>query len=333
MRRTLALLLSAILLTTPVFASDAADSDMAASDTTSTEEESNKGLFGIFGDAVDFVSSKATEAGEAVQEAAGAAGDALGELGANISERTEKAATDLGELFDDWGQDISEAAGQISEHAASVSQDIAEKSKDIADQALSTLDGAANVVVNGAGDLINMAAETAGLVPSEAKQVVDTIAAQGSDLIAMADEAVAGLDLEKPENAAKAKDAINKAIEDAYHTGFFGDNFSPDALKIIKDIVSGITVYGYQYANGIITLPEYAVIMSRIIIRDGLPTGVGYLAGRLPIPGAGYIAKEVTELLIQAAYGTGEEEVLYEDVEQKGSQSTPDKEQAGTARK
>ena len=322
MRRILALSLCAVLLTTPVFASETVASEATVSDTTSTEEESDKGIFGIFGDAVDFVSSKATEAGEAVQEAAGAAGDALGELGANISEQTENAVAGLGELFGDWGQGISEVAGQISEAAASVSQDIAEQSKAIADQAMTTLDGAANVVVDSTGNLVNMAAEGVGKASSEAAEALGTIATQGTDLIALADEAVMGLNLTEPENIDKARDAIDTAIDDAYNDGLLRKKLSLDTIQIIKDIVFGTTVYGYQYAHGIITLSEYTAIMSEIIIKAGLPAGVGYIAGKLPIPGAGYIAKEVTAFLVQAAYGEGEEEVLYEDVEQKNSQAS-----------
>ena len=101
-----------------------------------------------------------------------------------------------------------------------------------------------------------------------------------------------------------------------------------ETLKIIEDVVFGTTVYGYQYSHGIITLPEYTAIMSEIIIKAGLPTGVGYIAGLLPIPGGKYIAKEATAFLIQVAFGEDREEVLYEDVENE-----PDSEIENTAMK
>ena len=87
-----------------------------------------------------------------------------------------------------------------------------------------------------------------------------------------------------------------------------------ETLRIIEDIVFGTTVYGYQYSHGIISLPEYTAIMSEIILKAGLPTGVGYIASLLPVPGGKYIAKEATAFLIQVAFGEDREEVLYEDI-------------------
>ena len=294
----ISLLMCVILTTTPVFASDT---------------ESDAGLFGFFGNALDYVSSAANEAGKTTKEAVNAAGQTLGEFGARASEQTGKAIFGMGELFGEWGQNISVVTSQLSEAVASIPKGVAEQSAEIAEKALAAFNGAANVVVDGAGNVVNRANESAGVISSAAKQALDTITAQGSELIALADEAVMGLDLAEPENVDKAWVAIDDAIDGAYKEGLIGKTVSLEAIQIIKDILFGTTVYGYQYAHGIITLPEYAALMSEIIIKAGLPIGVGYVAGKLPIPGAGYIAKEVVTFLVQAAYGEGEETVLYED--------------------
>ncbi len=211
--------------------------------------------------------------------------------------------------------DVEKAAQDTMDAAASVSRDIAEQSKKLADQAMSAFDGAANVVVDGAGNIVNMAAEGAKTASDAVSQAMDAIKEHGAELVDLADKAVEGLHLEEPENAERARQAIDKAVDTAWTRGMFGDEISREGIQIIKDILVGATVYGYQYAHGTITLPEYAVIMSTIIIREGLPVGVGYIAGKLPVPGAGKIAKEVTALLIQAAYGEGEENTLYEDTD------------------
>lgn len=301
MRKIISVLMCVALVTAPVFADDT---------------ESDAGIFGFFGDAVDFVTSTAAEAGKATQDAMTTAGEALGEFGNSVSEQTGNAVASLGELFGGLGENITVVAGQVSEAASSVSQDIADQAVLIADQALTTFNGAANVVVDETGNIINMAAEGVGVVSDAVMQAFDTIGSQGEELMALADEAVMGLDLTEPENVEKAHVAIDEAIEGAYNEGLIGKRLSMESIRIIEDVVFGTTVYGYQYAHGIIDLPEYTALMSEIIIKAGLPIGVGYVAGKLPIPGAGYIAKEVTAFLVQAAYGEGEEEVLFEDTEQ-----------------
>jgi hypothetical protein len=270
---------------------------------------------GVFGEVIDFISEKAAEAGKATQEAMNTAGDTLGEFGTNVSEQIGSAVSDVSDYLNGLGQNISDVAAQVSEAATSISQDIADQSSTIADQALTTLEGAVNVVVDGTGNIVNMASEGVEAVSSSATQALDTITTQGNDLITLADKAIIGLNLTDPENIEKARKATDQAIEVAYNNGLLGKNLNLESVQIIKDIIFGTAVYGYQYSHGNITLPEYALLMSKIIIKAGLPVGVGYIASQLPIPGADQIAKEVTAFLIKVAYGEGEEEVLYEDTE------------------
>ena len=299
MKKLIALMLCAVLTASPVLASEG--------------EPKSDG--DIFEDVIQFISEKADEAGKATQEAMNIAGDTLGELGANVSEQIGTAVSGIGDYLNGFGQNVYEAAAQVSEAAESISKDVADQSSAIADQALRTLNGAANVVVDGTGNIINMASESADAVSSSAAEALETISSMGAELSTLADAAVIGLNLTKPENIEKARAAIDQVIDNAYNKGLLGKTLDLESVQIIKDIIFGTAIYGYQYSRGLITLPEYATLLSKIIIRAGLPAGVGYIASKLPVPGAGDIAKEVTTLLVQAAFGEGEEEILYEDTE------------------
>ena len=297
MKKLIALMLCAVLTASPVLASEG--------------EPKSDG--DIFEDVIQFISEKADEAGKATQEAMNTAGDTLGEFGANVSEQIGTAVSGIGDYLNGFGQNVYEAAAQVSEAAESISKDVADQSSAIADQALRTLNGAANVVVDGTGNVINMASESADAVSSSAAEALETISSMGAELSTLADAAVIGLNLTKPENIEKARAAIDQVIDNAYNKGLLGKTLDLESVQIIKDIIFGTAIYGYQYSRGLITLPEYATLLSKIIIRAGLPAGVGYIASKLPVPGAGDIAKEVTTLLVQAAFGEGEEEILYED--------------------
>ena len=297
MKKLIALMLCAVLTASPVLASEG--------------EPKSDG--DIFEDVIQFISEKADEAGKATQEAMNTAGDTLGELGANVSEQLGTAVSGIGDYLNGFGENVYEAAAQVSEAAESISKDVADQSSAIADQALRTLNGAANVVVDGTGNIINMASESADAVSSSAAEALETISSMGAELSTLADAAVIGLNLTKPENIEKARAAIDQVIDNAYNKGLLGKTLDLESVQIIKDIIFGTAIYGYQYSRGLITLPEYATLLSKIIIRAGLPAGVGYIASKLPVPGADDIAKEVTTLLVQAAFGEGEEEILYED--------------------
>ena len=297
MKKLIALMLCAVLTASPVLASEG--------------EPKSDG--DIFEDVIQFISEKADEAGKATQEAMNTAGDTLGELGANVSEQLGTAVSGIGDYLNGFGENVYEAAAQVSEAAESISKDVADQSSAIADQALRTLNGAANVVVDGTGNIINMASESADAVSSSAAEALETISSMGAELSTLADAAVIGLNLTKPENIEKARAAIDQVIDNAYNKGLLGKTLDLESVQIIKDIIFGTAIYGYQYSRGLITLPEYATLLSKIIIRAGLPAGVGYIASKLPVPGAGDIAKEVTTLLVQAAFGEGVEEILYED--------------------
>ena len=84
-------------------------------------------------------------------------------------------------------------------------------------------------------------------------------------------------------------------------------------------------MYGYQYSNEQITLGQYVASMSEVLIREGLPTGVGFIVSRLPImvPHADKLARDATLYLISVAYGDKsgeeiekEEDMVMEDAEE-----------------
>ena len=240
MKKLIALMLCAVLTASPVLASEG--------------EPKSDG--DIFEDVIQFISEKADEAGKATQEAMNTAGDTLGEFGANVSEQIGTAVSGIGDYLNGFGQNVYEAAAQVSEAAESISKDVADQSSAIADQALRTLNGAANVVVDGTGNIINMASESADAVSSSAAEALETISSMGAELSTLADAAVIGLNLTKPENIEKARAAIDEVIDNAYDKGLLGKTLSLESVQIIKDIIFGTAIYGYQYSRGLITLPE-----------------------------------------------------------------------------
>lgn len=305
---------------------------VAAAESESSETtETQGGLSGKIGDAFGFLSERAGEAAEAVQGAAGTVAEKAGELGvtasekagefgAAVSEQAGKAADAAGTFISNAGAtmsgfagDASETAAQLSEAASKVTKDVKEKAEEVAAQAMSTMSGAADVVVDQSGNIRNLAVEGAGVVADSAVQAYEVIRDKGSELMQIAQEAISKIDVSDPEALYSAKETIDKAVEESVEDGSLGVKLSQETIQIVTDVVFWSAVYGIQYTNKQISLPEYASLMSGVIIRNGLPAGVGFVADRLPIPGVGNLAKTVTTLLIEAAYQNGQEEVLTEE--------------------
>lgn len=298
----------------------------AAESETAETTESIDELPGILGDAVGFLSEIAEDAAEVVQGAAGTVSEKAGEFGTAVSEQAGKASSAAGDILNRTGEtvggiagNVSEAAGHLSETVSAVSDDVKDKAEKAASQAMSSLNGAANVVVDQAGNVKNMAVEGAETVADSVAQAYEVIRDKGSELMQMAQQVIANIDVSDPEQLNSAKEALDKVVTEAFADGSLGVKVSPETIQIITDVVFWTAVYGIQYSQNQISLPEYASLMSVVIIRNGLPTGVGFVADRLPIPGAGDLARTVTKLLIEAAYGNGQEDVLTEENEEAAS--------------
>lgn len=236
--------------------------------------------------------------------------------------------SELGKLASEAASGIADAAGTaggaIADAAGTAGGAIADAAG-TADDAIGAVTDAGGFVVDRAGHVIDLAAVAADYVSSEATEALQVLQRYGTLLMNLAEAAVSGIDLSKEESWEEAKAAVDAAVDKAFDEGIIDrEKVSEEAIQIATRIVFGALMYGYQYKNEQITLGDYVSAMSEVLIREGLPTGVGFLVSILPInkiPHAESLAKEATIYLISKAYGDepgneieAEEEALLEAV-------------------
>ena len=298
-------------------------------------------------DAASGIAGAAGQAGDAITGAVEQAGDALSDAAQNIGKTASGAAKQIGDFATgfasqagavaaEWGQKAGETADGIKKNlsdagvkvqvtatelgkaTADKASELTEKAGKTADDAINAVTGAGNMVMDQAGHVVDLAAAGAGYVSSAAGNAFKVLQEEGEVLMEIAQEAVADIDLSDEQNWEEAKQKVETAIEKAYDTGVLKeDKVDKETVQIVTRITFGTLMYSYQYANKQITLGDYAGSMSEVIIKEGLPSGVGFIVKLLPIkvPNADKMAKEATYYLISVAYGdkSGEEIEAEED--------------------
>ena len=326
----------AIKLPNPLkIAEDAAStvSDVAESvgDTvTDTAEQAGKAISSVASEAGEVISGAAGTVGSFVFGAVDQAGllasgfaSEAGKVASGWAKQAGKTADDVKKSLSDAGVTIKDTAAELGDATVKTAGGLAELSGKAADDAINAVSGASDFVVDSAGHVVDLAAAGAGYASAAAGKAIHILREKGSMIMGLAEEAVANIDLNDPQNWEKAKTAVEDTIEEAYDAGMLGEGVDEDTVIIITEIVFGTLMYSYQYANGQITLGDYAASMSEVIIKEGLPTGVGFIVAVTPlkkIPHADFIAKEATAYLIAKAYGDksgdeieAEEELLMEE--------------------
>lgn len=164
------------------------------------------------------------------------------------------------------------------------------------------------MVIDQAGNVVDMAAEGISGVTSAGENAARILQEKGEQLMQIVNEAIAGIDLADQKNWDGAKYAVDEAIEKASEAGVLGEHIDDETVYAVATLVFGVVMYSYQYSDGQINLSEYVSSLSEVIIKEGVPTGVGFVVSRLPlpIPNADYYAKEATLFLISKAYENGE---------------------------
>ena len=199
---------------------------------------------------------------------------------------------------------------------------LTEKAGKAAEEAINAVSEASDYVLDQAGHVVNLAAAGGAYASSAALEAVQVLEKQGKTLVAITEDAVAGMDLSEQENWDQAKTAVDKALSEAFDEGILQTKHE-ETIRILTRIVFGAMMYSYQYSNGYITLGEYVGGMSEVLIKEGLPTGVGFIISALPfVPGGtGWYAKQAAYYLIALAYGDKpgdeievEEESMFERV-------------------
>ena len=133
MKKFVVLIMCIILACTPVFAAN-------------TNQEPDRGIFGFFQDATDFVAEKAGEVGNALQGAV----STVGETFSNWFQ-PKQSGSGVGDFFSNLGQGISDFAGQASETISSVTSNFAT-------QAVDAFTNAENYVSDGVRNIFSASA-------------------------------------------------------------------------------------------------------------------------------------------------------------------------------
>ena len=302
-------------------------------------EEAGSEIVDAAGNAGDTISDVVGEAEEMASDIVGTVGDAAGQ----VSYIASGFASMAGEVLSEWGKYAGETADVVKEEltdagvtiivsaeelgnaTAQKASELTETAGKTADDAIEAVSDAGEYVVDQAGHVVNLADIAADYVSSEATEAIEVLQKHGSLLMNLAENAVADIDLSGPQTWEVAQTAVDDAVNKAYEDGFIDrEKISEETMRTVTSIVFGTLMYGYQYQNGIITLGEYTALMSEVLIREGVPAGVGFIVSLLPIskiPHAESMAKEATYYLISVAYGDksgdeikGEEESLLNEV-------------------
>ena len=319
------------------FASD------VASDITDAGEHAGDTITGAFDAAGKAASGAAEKAEEITSGAASQIGTIASETGKKL--KTSEAAQQIedfaagftskaGNVASEWGHwagetadgvktSLSKAGVTVAATASEMREATNDKAAELtaaagkqADEAISAVKGAGNMVIDQAGHVVNLASAGAGYASSAAGSALKILKEKGDVLMQIAQDAIGDIDLSDEQNWTTAKKEVERAIDEAYKTGVIDKKVDRETVQIVTNILFGTMMYTYQYSNGQISLGDYAKSMSEVIIREGLPTGIGFITDLLPTgPINGDISKEVTYYLISVAYGDDSGEVIEEDEE------------------
>lgn len=320
-RRNIALALSISCLlgsvSEPIYASDifsniagtAGDVIDKASDLGKTAGDAASGFADQAGNAASDFADNAKDfshvAGDTIASTAQTVGDSL----VGLAGRAGDAAILVGNYLADAGIQIGVAAGDMGAATADTFDNIVASMPDTVDQILDSVDDASDIVVDSAGNVRDFAVDAGEAVSDTASNAAAIIGAKGAELSQIAQESLEGIDLSDEKNWDAAQSAVMGAIDSAYESGTLGKaiKLDQDTTEMIATLVVASMMYGYQYQQGQIDLAVYTSSMSAVIIQEGLPCGVGFVAGKLTTPYVGEAAKQATLYLITLAYESAEE--------------------------
>ncbi len=277
--------------------------------------DSEKSLGERVSEAVDWAGEVLTDVkkhvGKSVSEASDKAGEVTGGFQAQADEflsewikNARETADRVKESLKDAGIKIQDAAAQLGAATADKAAELTGKAGEAADDAIDAVKEARDLVVDKAGHVVDLASAGAGYVSDSASKTFQYLRENGEKLIQIGRYAVSSFDLSDPENLEQAKAAVNLAIEIAYMTGELNGAVDRQTLHTVTNILFRTLTYLSQYKEEKITLGKFTRLMSDMIIKEGLPTGVGFVVGLFDgsLPISKEVAKQVTYYLISKAY-------------------------------
>ena len=277
--------------------------------------DSEKSLGERVSEAVDWAGEVLTDVkkhvGKSVSEASDKAGEVTGGFQAQADEFLSEWIKNVGETADrvkeslkDAGIKIQDAAAQLGAATADKAAELTGKAGEAAGDAIDAVKEARDLVVDKTGHVVDLASAGAGYVSDSASKTFQYLRENGEKLIQIGRYAVSSFDLSDPENLEQAKAAVNLAIEIAYMTGELNGAVDRQTLHTVTNILFRTLTYLSQYKEEKITLGKFTRLMSDMIIKEGLPTGVGFVVGLFDgsLPISKEVAKQVTYYLISKAY-------------------------------
>ena len=254
----------------------------AASDMAQAAGEAASGLTQSASDLAGTAVEAATEFTQSAGDAASEIADAAGETASGLADAAGEAASGLTEL-------LSELTGGLSDSAAEGAEEI-----------LQALGETLPELSEAVADFVKDSCETAS---QAAREAMEQLKENSARVMEVARDAVSGMDSLDSENRDAIRAVIRRAMGEANEQGLFGRSLRPETLDILADLASGAILYGDLYRNGEISVWEYAGNMSAVIFKAGLPLGAEFLGNLLPVPGAGYLAREAAVYLLYNCEG------------------------------
>ena len=279
----------------------------AASDMAQAAGEAASGLTqsasDLAGTAVEAATEFTQSAGDAASEIADAAGETasgLADAASGLAEAASELVNAAGETASGLADAAGEAASGLTELLSELTGGLSDSAAEGAEEILQALGETLPELSEAVADFVKDSCETAS---QAAREAMEQLKENSARVMEVARDAVSGMDSLDSENRDAIRAVIRRAMGEANEQGLFGRSLRPETLDILADLASGAILYGDLYRNGEISVWEYAGNMSAVIFKAGLPLGAEFLGNLLPVPGAGYLAREAAVYLLYNCEG------------------------------
>ncbi len=252
----------------------------------STSEETSATASKLFRDAIAYLSSKSDETSAAASDLAG---DTLNYILSKSGEASE-AASNLAEGASDF---ISSKSDELT---AAASELIGAASSQISEASGAAIDAASDSIAD-AVDFVN---ESGAVISDSAMEAAEFLRNYGDTLVQAAQDAISSFDLSDEEDVKLARLVIEGTVTSFCRNLGLNSIRDKATIDLLVSFVSELVIGAGQYAGGMITLSEYLSNLISLIINEGLPVGLTFLASLIPIPGAPLLAQAAAGLLLSA---------------------------------
>ena len=272
----------------------------AATEFTQSAGDAASGLADAAGETASGLADAASGLADAAGETASGLADAAGETASGLAEAASELVNAAGETASGLADAAGEAASGLTELLSELTGGLSDSAAEGAEEILQALGETLPELSETVADFVKDSCETAS---QAAREAMEQLKENSARVMEVARDAVSGMDSLDSENRDAIRAVIRRAMGEANEQGLFGRSLRPETLDILADLASGAILYGDLYRNGEISVWEYAGNMSAVIFKAGLPLGAEFLGNLLPVPGAGYLAREAAVYLLYNCEG------------------------------